>query len=120
MSSDVPSVDQYLAELPADRLDAITRVRNAVNASLPPGYDEVVSGGAIRWVVPLGRYPDTIDGEPLVLVALASRKNHMTFEVGGVQTKFKRLHDLDLHAAGQQIAATRVDDLIDRYEAGAS
>lgn len=116
MTSDAPSVDQYLADLPDDRRDAITRVRNAVNASLPSGYDEIVSGGAIRWVVPVSRYPDTVDGEPLVLASLASRKNHMTFDLGGEQTRFKRLHDLDLHAAGQEIAATSVDDLIDRYE----
>jgi hypothetical protein len=115
MTSDA-SVDQYLAELPDDRRDAITRVRNAVNASLPTGYEEVVAGGAIRWVVPLGRYPDTVDGEPLVLASLASRKHHMTFDLGGRSTRFKRLHDLDLHAAGREVAGTTVEDLIERYE----
>lgn len=115
MTSDA-TVDQYLADLPDDRRDAVTRVRNAVNASLPTGYEEVVAGGAIRWVVPLTRYPDTVDGEPLVLAALASRKHHMTFDLGGSSTRFKRLHDLDLHAAGREIAGTTVEDLIDRYE----
>jgi len=41
------TVDGYIAALPADRRDAIVRVRDAINAKLPAGYRETMQWGMI-------------------------------------------------------------------------
>ena len=142
MKSDAATVDEYLAELPDDRRDVLSRVRKAVNAHLPAGFEEVMQYGMISWVVPLRRYPDTYIGEALAVASLASQKNHMALYLLGVYgdessrawleeqwvaaglrldmckscLRFKRLQDVDLGLIGQAIARTSVDDFIDQYE----
>ena len=46
-SSKATTVEQYLAELPADRRADIEKVRDAVNAALPAGYREGIGYGMI-------------------------------------------------------------------------
>jgi uncharacterized protein YdhG (YjbR/CyaY superfamily) len=70
------SVDQYLSELPAQRREVIARLRDVVNRHIPPGYEECMYFGMIGWVVPLSRYPETYNKQPLGYVALAAQKRH--------------------------------------------
>ena len=77
MHSDAASVDEYLAGLPGDRRTAISAVRDVVNANLPDGYVEGMASGMIGWAIPLEVYPNTYNGRPLGIAALASQKNHM-------------------------------------------
>lgn len=67
----------YLAELPPDRRALVARVRDFVNAQLPPGYEETMLWGMITWVIPLVRYPVTYNGQPLSVCALASQKRNV-------------------------------------------
>jgi hypothetical protein len=48
-----PSVNEYLAALPADRRDALNEVRRGINRALPPGYKEDIQFGMVSWFVPL-------------------------------------------------------------------
>ncbi len=69
------TVDQYLADLPADRRAALTAVRKEINRNLPPGYQEGIQFGMIGWYVPLSMYPKGYGGNakvPLPLLGLAS------------------------------------------------
>ena len=75
VSSKAATVADYLAELPADRRDELERVRNLINSALPDGYREGMGYGMIGWVVPLERYPDTYNKQPLAYAALAAQKN---------------------------------------------
>jgi hypothetical protein len=77
-SSNAATVAEYLAELPFDRAEAVTTVRQVVNDHLPPGYEEVMNWGMICWQVPLAVYPDTYNKRPLMFAALASQKNYMS------------------------------------------
>ena len=70
------SVQTYLAKLPPDRRDVIATMRDVVNANVPAGYEEGFGFGMIMWAVPLSRFPNTYNGQPLCYVALASQKNH--------------------------------------------
>lgn len=70
------TVKEYLDRLPPDRRAVLTRVRDLVRRNLPPGYREGINFGAITWSVPLTRYPDTYNGQPLCYVALAAQKNY--------------------------------------------
>ena len=77
MRSDASTVEEYLAELPDDRREAIKTVRQIILDNLPEGYEEAMNWGMITYQVPLERHPDTYNGKPLMYAALASQKNHM-------------------------------------------
>lgn len=146
MRSEATSVDQYLAELPDARRAAIEEVREVILANLPQGYEETMNWGMISYEVPLERYANTYNKQPLGYASLASQKNHMavylstiytsdeaaaTFEqqyratgkrydVGKSCVRFRRIDDLPLDLIGRVIAATPVDEYIAMYEASRS
>ena len=143
MKSDAATVEEYLASLPEDRRQAIGAVRSVVLEHLPDGYEECMAYGMIAWVVPLSRYPDTYNGLPLQLAALASQKRYLALYLNNVYSdddtrewftsayaasgkrldmgkscvRFKRLDDLPLDVIGEAIARTSVDDFLASYEA---
>ena len=84
MQSNAATVQEYLAELPADRQEPIGAVRDVVNANLPAGYREAMAFGMIGWGIPLEDYPNTYNGKPLGIAALASQKNHMALYLMGL------------------------------------
>ena len=72
------TVTEYLAALPADRREALSEVRRAINRALPPGYKEGIQFGMISWFVPLSIYPAGYGGNPKValpLISLVSQKS---------------------------------------------
>src|SRR3712207_3595476 len=78
------TVAAYLAKLPPDRRDAIAKVRDVVNANLPEGYEERIQYGMISWYVPLSRFPETYNGQPLAIAGLGSQKSYMALYLMGV------------------------------------
>jgi hypothetical protein len=76
VSSKAATPEAYLDELPPERHELISRVRDLVNANLPDGYVERMCWGMIAWELPLERYPDTYNGQPLAYAGLAAQKNH--------------------------------------------
>lgn len=75
------SIDEYIAALPADRRDAISKLRSLLKRRMPKGYEESLLFGAIAWAVPLETFPDTYNGQPLCYAALASQKGHMALHL---------------------------------------
>lgn len=142
MHSDAGTVEGYLATLPDDRREAISAVRDVVNANLPEGYQETMAFGMIGWGIPLEDYPDTYNGQPLGIAALASQKNHMAIYLMGLYSsepeeqwfreeyarrgmkldmgkscvRFKRLDQVPLDVIGEVIAKVPPAKLIERYE----
>jgi uncharacterized protein YdhG (YjbR/CyaY superfamily) len=142
MQSDAATVAQYLAELPADRRAALEAVRQTILAYLPEGYEEAINWGMITYRVPLARYPNTYNGQPLAYAGLASQKNHMAvyliglyaddaarerfeaayratgkrYDVGKSCVRFRKLDDLPLALIGKSIALFSVDEFIARVE----
>ncbi|UCG88845.1 MAG: DUF1801 domain-containing protein [Gemmatimonadota bacterium] len=138
MRSEATTVTQYLAELPEDRRQAIEQVRQVIRENLPDGFEEAMNWGMITYQVPLQRYPNTYNKQPLTYAALASQKNHMAvylsgiyssekarkdfekaykatgkrFDVGKSCVRFRKTDDLPLGLIGQTIASMRVEDLI--------
>jgi len=74
--SKATTVEEYLAELPEDRRAVIAAVRAVVQRNLPEGYREGINWGMIAYEVPLERYPNTYNKEPLGYACLAAQKNH--------------------------------------------
>ena len=94
VSSKASTPEDYLAELPPERRDLVSRVRNLVNANLPDGYVERMNWGMISWEVPLERYPDTYNGQPLGFASLAAQKNHTALYLNCVYASEERIERL--------------------------
>lgn len=75
-TSAATTVMEYLAELPADRRQVVSAVRDRINHVIQPGFAEVMAFGMIGWVVPLSRYPKTYNKQPLSYVSLAAQKRY--------------------------------------------
>ena len=141
MRSDSATVEEYLANLPEDREEAISAVRSVILDHLPDGYEEEMRWGMISYEVPLATQPDTYNGKPLMYAALASQKRHMAVYLSGVYAdsearedfeeayqatgkrmdmgkscvRFRRLDDLPLEVIGEAIARFPVNDFVDLY-----
>ena len=84
MRSTAATVGEYLAELAPDRRAAIAQLRQRVLENLPEGYVETMNWGMIAYEVPFAIAPNTYNGQPLMLAALASQKKHMALYLGGL------------------------------------
>ena len=78
MQSKATTVDQYIAELPADRQKAMNELRKVIRKHLPKGFQECMSYGMIGYVVPHSKYPNGYHCNPklpLPFMNIASQKN---------------------------------------------
>jgi hypothetical protein len=89
MQSKATTVQEYLSILPADRRNAIARVREVILANLDKDYEEGMAYGMIAYSVPHRIFPAGYHADPrqgLMFVALASQKNYMSVYVMGLYT----------------------------------
>lgn len=143
VSSAANTVQQYLSELPEERRKAIATLRARIKRALPRGFVETMQYGMLSYVVPLERYPDTYNKQPLTVLSLASQKQYMSlyllglygspqlrarFERGYARSgkrldmgksclRFKQLDDLALELVIEAVSKVGVDDLIAMAEA---
>ncbi len=136
------SAEAYLAALPPDRREALTAVRRVILENLPPGYEEGIQYGMLGYYIPLSRYPETYNGQPLSLAGLASQSGYMSLylmtiygdpalrawfedayratgkrlDMGKSCIRFRRLEDLPLDVVGQAVARVTVDAYIAGHE----
>ena len=52
MFSNAVTPQQYLYELPANRKEAVTKLRNTAVKNLPKGFKETMSYGMLSYVIP--------------------------------------------------------------------
>lgn len=87
MTSKASTPQQYLKELPADRKEAVSKLRDTVMKNLPKGFKEVMSYGMLGYVVPHEIYPGGYHCDPklpLPFASIASQKNFIAFYHMGV------------------------------------
>lgn len=78
MKSEVTTVDAYFEQLPADRLEAMKKLRACLKKNLPKGFVESMSYGMPSFVVPHSNYPSGYHCDPKVplpFISWASQKN---------------------------------------------
>ena len=140
--SHVKTPAQYIASLPADRAKTIATMRAFVKKHIPRGYDECLVWGTIGWTIPLSRYPDTHNQQPIYYVGLSSQKNYCSLylmgafwsashleqlkaafqaagkklDMGGCCVHFKTPDDLPLEGIGKLIASISSEKWIEMYE----
>ena len=87
MRSEAKTPDEYLAEVPNDRKEAMSRLRATIKENLPPGFKEVMSYGMLGYVVPHELYPagyHCTPELPLPFMNLASQKNFIAVYHAGI------------------------------------
>ena len=142
VQSNAATVDEYLDELAPDRREVIEKVLAVIRENLPRGYAEGILWGMVCWYIPLERYPDTYNGQPLGIVALAAQKRHSAvylfsiyeddelreefeeryresgkrMDVGKSCVRFTKLENLPLDVIAWAVSQTGVEERIERYE----
>ena len=141
-TSNAATTEEYLESLPEERRAVMATVRDVVRRNLPEGYSESMGWGMMCWGIPLSRYPDTYNGQPLGYVALAAQKNYYSLYLMGIYAdpqggawleeefakagkkldmgkscvRFRKLEDLPLEVIGEAVAKVSPEKYIAFYE----
>lgn len=146
MRSEARTVEQYVAQLPEERRQAVSALRRVILKNLPRGYEEGMAYGMIGYHVPHSVYPPGYHcnpEQPLPFAALASQKNHIALylfcmysdtafeswfreawtrtgkklDMGKSCVRFKKLDDVPLELVGEAVKKIPVNEFIAFYEA---
>lgn len=146
MQSKAATVDEYMKEIPADRQEAMSKLRKEVKKNIPKGFQECMNYGMIGYVVPHSRYPDGYHcnpKDPLPFMNIASQKNNISvyhmgiygdpslqkwfeseyaklkigkLDMGKSCIRFKNMEKIPFKLIGELASKLTVDDWISRYE----
>lgn len=144
MQSEAKTVEQYLAELPADRRVMLEDVRKMILDNVNEGFEEGMQYGMIGYYVPHRIFPAGYHckpSEPLPFLSLASQKNYCSLyamslysdteslaafqaawkatgkklNMGKSCIRFKKLDDLALDLIADHLRGITVDAYVDSY-----
>jgi hypothetical protein len=140
------SFQNYLEHIPADRKEAVKKLRNILIANLPQGFEEVISEKSIDYVVPHTVYPKGYHcnpKQPLPFISIVSQKNTLTIhhlgfyasqdltdwflkefakqnssklEMGKGCLKFKKMEQIPFELMGELAKKITTTHWIDTYE----
>ena len=146
MQSAAATPDEYLANLPEDRKEAMQKLRETVLKNLPKGFEETMQYGMISYVVPHSIYPDGYHCKPtdaLPFMSIASQKNHIAYYHMGIYSdpdllkwfteeypnhatgkldmgksciRFKKPGNIPFELLGELTKKISVDEWISKYE----
>jgi len=146
MTSKATTPEQYIQELPEDRVEAIQKLRKIVLDNLPKGFNEEMSYGMIGYVVPHSIYPagyHCTPKLPLPFMSFASQKNSINFyhmgiyanpellnwftteypkhckaklDMGKSCIRFKKMDQIPFDLIGELVQKVSVEDWISCYE----
>jgi hypothetical protein len=138
--------EEYVGQLPEDRIGPITKLRKSILANIPKGFKETMSYGMIGYVVPHSIYPSGYHCTPelpLPFLSVASQKNFIAVYNMGIYVKkdiydwfvsefpkhckrkldmgkscirFKYLDDIPYELIGELASKITVDEWISYYE----
>ena len=145
MQSKASTVEQYLAELPEDRRQALQAVREVFLKNIDKDFEEGMQYGMMGFYVPYRVYPagyHCTPKQPLPFVGMASQKNYMSvymmcvyreaearafrkawaktgkkLDMGKCCIRFKKLDDLALDVIADVLKRTPASTFIKYYEA---
>lgn len=146
MQSKATTVDAYMKELPADRLEAMTKLRKVIRKNIPKGFQECMNYGMIGFVVPHKLYAEGYHCDPsmpLPFMNIASQKSNISvyhmgiyadqkilkwfegeykklnigkLDMGKSCIRFKNMDKIPYDLIGQLAAKITVDEWVGRYE----
>ena len=146
MQSKANTPNEYVSELPEERKEVVTKLRQIILGNLPLGFEETMSYGMLGYVVPHSIYPDGYHCSPelpLPFMSVASQKNfvavyHMgiyaddelmkwfinefpkhckrKLDMGKSCIRFKKMDDIPYELIGKLCAKTTTQQWIDLYD----
>lgn len=146
MQSKATTVDQYIAEAPQERQEALQKLRATILKHLPNGFEEAMGYGMAGYAVPHGIYPagyHCTPHLPLPFMGFASQKNSINFyhmgiyadetlynwflaeyakfskkklDIGKSCMRFKKTEDIPFDLIGELVSKISVQDWIATYE----
>lgn len=146
MSTEAKSPEEYISQLPDDRKEAMSKLRQTIFENIPKGFKEEISYGMIGYVVPHSIYPDGYHCSPelpLPFLSIASQKNfvalyHMgiyadndllnwftteypkyvktKLDMGKSCIRFKKIETIPYELIGELCSKMTVQQWIDLYE----
>ena len=146
MQSKSTSVNEYLSEIPNERVESFSKLRDVILKNIPKGFEEVMSYGMIGYVVPHKTYPAGYHCDPnlpLPFTNIASQKNfialyHMgiyanpnllnwfvneypkhcksKLDMGKSCIRFKKMDDIPYKLIGELMKKITVKDWVVMYE----
>ncbi|WP_345763712.1 DUF1801 domain-containing protein [Diaminobutyricibacter sp. McL0608] len=137
-----PEVEAYFGALDERRRAVVLPVFETVRAAMPEGYQLGVQWRMPGWVVPLERFPDTYNKQPLAYVSVAAQKTYnslylmaiysdseedrrfrqawarggRTLDMGKSCLRFRALADVDLDLVAETVAAFPVERFLETYQ----
>ena len=146
MHIEANSVEEYLKKVPEDKRVYFKKLREAIVASLPKGFEECLSYGMIGYVVPHSIYPAGYHCDPslpLPFLNIGCQKNYIGFyhfcisaensllswfkaeylkyskyklDMGKSCVRFKRMDDIPYKLIGELMKKVSVKQWIEIYE----
>lgn len=105
MQSAAATPDAYIGELPADRQEAMKKLRAVIKKNLPKGFKEGMGYGMLGYSVPHSLYPDGYHCTPelpLCFMGIASQKNFIAVYHMGIYAS-KELSDWFTKAYAERV-----------------
>lgn len=139
------TVQEYLANLPEDRREALEAVRKVILANLDKDFEEGIQYGMIGYYVPHRVFPAGYHcdpKQPLPFAAVGAQKNHMSLhlmfiyghaeqeklfqdawaktgkklDMGKACVRFKKLSDLPLEVIGEAFKRVSTKKYLEHYQ----
>jgi hypothetical protein len=137
-----PEVEGYFDALDGEKRDVVLPVFETVRDAMPEGYRLGVQWRMPGWVVPLERFPDTYNKQPLAYVSLGAQKNYNSLYLMAIYSdtdedrrfreawarggralhmgksclRFRTLDDVDLDLIAETVAAFPVERFLATYQ----
>ncbi|TKC00841.1 DUF1801 domain-containing protein [Pedobacter cryophilus] len=144
LSAETP--EDYIAQLPDERKQVMSKLREVIIKNIPKGFEETINYGMIGYVVPHSIYPNGYHCDtklPLPFLAIASQKHfvaiyHMgiyantilmdwfmneypkhcktKLDMGKSCIRFKKLNEIPYELIGELAGKISVEEWIKIYE----
>jgi uncharacterized protein YdhG (YjbR/CyaY superfamily) len=146
MTIKATTVEEYLANIPEERKEAMNSIRKTIADNIPSGFAEELSYGMPAFVVPKSVYPSGYHCKPnpsLPFISFASQKNFIAFyhmgmyaspelldwfvaeypkhckrklDMGKSCVRFKKIEEIPYELLGELCAKMSSQEWIDLYE----
>lgn len=140
------TVEEILANVPAERVEAFNKLHQTIANNLPKGFEPAISYGGLGYVIPHALYPAGYHckpEEPLPFAGLASQKNSINFYHMGIYSfpelldwfvaeypkhskqkldmgksciRFKKLEEIPYDLIAELMQKITVEQWIEKYE----
>lgn len=146
MTINANSPQDYINQLPEDRKEVVSKIREIILKNIPKGFEETMQYKMLSYVVPKSIYPNGYHCNPkddLPFISLASQKNfialyHMgiyaneellnwftteypnhcktKLDMGKSCIRFKKLEDIPFELIKELVQKVSIQDWVELYE----